>query len=103
MKNACYLKKIGMTQHINEEGLVVPVTVCSYIAQEVIRRKDLKTDGYDSLVVGVEEEKVEKQSKPKSGLFKAFKSTNDRMICVGILEVILVTSLMTRSSIEFTS
>ena len=74
MKNACYLKKIGMTQYINENGVVIPVTVCSYIAQEVIREKNLDTDGYESLVVGVEEEKIEKQSKPKSGLFKAFKS-----------------------------
>lgn len=50
-------KKIGMTQMFSEEGKVVPVTVVEAGPCVVLQKKQLETDGYESIQLGYEEKK----------------------------------------------
>jgi len=47
-------KKIGMTRVIQEDGVVVPVTVISVPDATVTQVKTVDKDGYDAVVLGVE-------------------------------------------------
>jgi large subunit ribosomal protein L3 len=57
MKKALIGKKIGMTQYIQENGLVVPVTVCELGPCIVVQKKDVERDGYSALKLGFSEVK----------------------------------------------
>ena len=47
-------KKIGMTRVIQEDGLVIPVTVISVPDATVTQVKTVDKDGYNAVVLGVE-------------------------------------------------
>lgn len=47
-------KKIGMTRVIQDDGLVVPVTVISVPDATVAQVKTVDKDGYDAVVLGIE-------------------------------------------------
>jgi large subunit ribosomal protein L3 len=47
-------KKIGMTRVIQEDGLVIPVTVISVPDATVAQVKTIAKDGYDAVVLGIE-------------------------------------------------
>jgi large subunit ribosomal protein L3 len=55
MKKTLIGKKIGMTQYIQENGTVVPVTVCELGPCIVVQKKDVARDGYSALKLGFSE------------------------------------------------
>ena len=80
MKKAIYTKKIGMTQYIDESGLVIPVTVLVPYKNEVLLKRTVDKNGYDSLVVGFEDVKEKHLNKPKKGFFKKLKKPNYKFV-----------------------
>lgn len=64
MKKALIGKKIGMTQFINEEGTVIPVTVCELGPCVVVQKKTKEKDGYESLKIGYADAKEKNVAKP---------------------------------------
>ena len=45
-------KKVGMTEHFNDEGNVVPLTLIKIEKNIVINKRTLEKDGYDAVVLG---------------------------------------------------
>tara|TARA_A100001015_G_scaffold15772_1_gene18428 strand:- start:641 stop:1258 length:618 start_codon:yes stop_codon:yes gene_type:complete len=70
MKKGIIAKKIGMTQLLDENGIVSPVTVLQPCECSVLDVKNIDKDGYDSILIGYGDIKESKVNKPKSGLFK---------------------------------
>jgi large subunit ribosomal protein L3 len=64
MKKALIGRKIGMTQFIQEDGTVVPVTVCELGPCFVVQKKTKEKDGYSSLKLGYLESKENRVTKP---------------------------------------
>ena len=62
-------KKIGMSQIIDDNGKVIPVTVVKAYENEIIGLRTLKKDGYNSVCVGYEKVDEKKLSKPLMGQF----------------------------------
>ncbi len=52
MKKALIGKKLGMTQYIQEDGTVIPVTICELGPCVVVQKKTVENDGYKSIKVG---------------------------------------------------
>jgi len=63
-------RKVGMTQIIEEDGTVVPVTVV-LADSTVLGKRTVEKDGYDALIVGVGERKEKRTTKPLAGIYKA--------------------------------
>ncbi len=64
-------KKVGMTQLLNDDGTVVPVTVVQAGPCVVVQRKTVGKDGYDAAQLGfVEFVKDKRVRKPMAGHFK---------------------------------
>ena len=64
-----YARKIGMTQVFNEEGNQFPVTVIRIEPNVVLRTKTIEEDGYKAVVVGIDDLKKNRVTKPKAGQF----------------------------------
>lgn len=64
MKKALIGRKIGMTQFIQENGEVIPVTVCELGPCQVVQKKTLEKDGYAALKVGFLDIKESRLTKP---------------------------------------
>jgi len=62
-------RKIGMTQIIENEGNVIPVTAIKTEDCVVVDVKTIEKDGYNAYVLGFETVKDKKLNKPKIGLF----------------------------------
>jgi len=62
-------RKVGMTQVFDEAGNLVPVTVVRIEPNLVIAQKTEEKDGYKAVVLGVDELKKNKISKPYAGQF----------------------------------
>ncbi|MDR1444305.1 MAG: 50S ribosomal protein L3 [Treponema sp.] len=62
-------KKVGMTQVFDEEGNLVPVTVLRFDPNVVIAQKTREKDGYEAVVVGVDDKKKQLVTKPYAGQF----------------------------------
>ncbi|GMO31138.1 MAG: 50S ribosomal protein L3 [Termitinemataceae bacterium] len=62
-------KKIGMTQIFDAEGNLVPVTVLKVDSNTVVGHKDESKDGYNAVILGVDDTKPNRVSKPYSGQF----------------------------------
>ena len=62
-------KKIGMTQHFDEKGKVIPVTVLEVGPCAVVQKKTAEKDGYDAVQLGFGDVKVNRVSKPLKGHF----------------------------------
>jgi large subunit ribosomal protein L3 len=58
-------KKVGMTQVFDESGNLLPVTVLRVDANTVIAKKEKETDGYNAVLLGVDDIKI--RSKSESG------------------------------------
>lgn len=69
MKKFCLAKKIGMTQYMNEDGVVSPVTVLKVEPASVVTFKTKDKDGYDAVVVGYNKVEAEKLNQPDRGVF----------------------------------
>jgi large subunit ribosomal protein L3 len=64
-------KKLGMTQIFNDGGMVEPVTVIAAGPCLVVQRKQVDTDGYNAVQIGlVEERPVRRVSQPMTGHFQ---------------------------------
>ena len=62
-------RKVGMTQVFDETGSLVPVTVVRIEPNVVIAQKTEEKDGYKAVVLGVDELKQSRVSKPYAGQF----------------------------------
>ena len=62
-------RKVGMTQVFDETGNLVPVTVVRIDPNVVIAQKTEEKDGYKAVVLGVDELKQSRASKPYAGQF----------------------------------
>jgi len=71
MINGLLGKKIGMTQLLQDDGTVVPVTVIQAGPCVVVQKKTKQKDGYDAVQLGfVEFVKPKRVSRPMAGHFK---------------------------------
>jgi len=71
MINGLLGKKIGMTQLLQDDGSVVPVTVIQAGPCVVVQKKTKQTDGYDAVQLGfVEFVKPKRVNKAMTGHFK---------------------------------
>lgn len=57
-------RKIGMTQYIQEDGTVIPVTVCELGPCVVVQKKTVEKDGYSALKIGFLDAKEKHLTKP---------------------------------------
>ena len=64
-----FAKKVGMTQVFDEAGNMVPVTVMRVDPNVVIANKTEEKDGYKAVVVGIDDEKTSRVTKPYAGQF----------------------------------
>jgi large subunit ribosomal protein L3 len=62
-------RKLGMTQVFDETGNLVPVTVVKIEPNVVIAQKTEEKDGYKAVLLGVDELKQGRASKPYAGQF----------------------------------
>jgi large subunit ribosomal protein L3 len=62
-------KKVGMTQVFDDSGNLVPVTVLRVDPNIVIAQKKKESDGYSAVVLGVDDMKAGRVSKPYAGQF----------------------------------
>ncbi len=72
-------RKIGMTQLFAEDGSVLPCTVIESKPIVVAKRTKAK-DGYDALVLGIEERKEKQTSKPLAGAYKKIGVAPQRVL-----------------------
>jgi large subunit ribosomal protein L3 len=70
MKKAIIGKKIGMSQHIAEDGTVTPVTICELGPCVVVQKKTVDKDGYAALKIGFADVKEKHCPKPQLADFK---------------------------------
>ena len=71
MVNGLLGKKVGMTQLLQDDGSVVPVTVIQAGPCVVVQKKTKQKDGYDAVQLGfVEFVKPRRVNKPMTGHFK---------------------------------
>ncbi len=62
-------KKVGMTQVFDENGNLTPVTVIRVEPNTVVATKTKETNGYDAVVLGLDDVKESKISKAYKGQF----------------------------------
>jgi large subunit ribosomal protein L3 len=62
-------KKVGMTQVFDDEGNLIPVTALRIDPNVVIAQKTQDKDGYSALVLGVDDLKQSRVTKPYAGQF----------------------------------
>jgi large subunit ribosomal protein L3 len=62
-------KKVGMTQIFDEEGNLVPVTVLKVDPNIVVAQKTEDKDGYSAVLLGIDDMKPSRVSKPYAGQF----------------------------------
>ncbi|MCL2008864.1 MAG: 50S ribosomal protein L3 [Treponema sp.] len=62
-------RKLGMTQVFDETGSLVPVTLVRIEPNIVVAQKTQEKDGYKAVVLGIDDLKENKASKPYAGQF----------------------------------
>jgi large subunit ribosomal protein L3 len=63
-------RKVGMTQLFETDGTVVPATVIKAGPCVVVQAKTAQTDGYESVQIGLVDDRPAKVNKPTAGHFK---------------------------------
>ncbi|MBA3295598.1 MAG: 50S ribosomal protein L3 [Acidobacteria bacterium] len=63
-------KKVGMTQVFGADGVVSPATVIKAGPCVVVQTKTPQTDGYESVQVGLVEDRPSRENKPQQGHYK---------------------------------
>ena len=69
MRSGMIAQKVGMTRVFGEDGSHIPVTVLKVDNCQVVAKRTHKTDGYNSIQVGVGLAKVKRVSKQMRGHF----------------------------------
>ena len=64
-----FTTKVGMTQVIDEDGVITPVTVLKAYENVVVQVKTKDVDGYDAIQVGTVDKKEKNVKKPIRGHF----------------------------------
>jgi large subunit ribosomal protein L3 len=64
-----FARKVGMTQIFDAEGNLVPVTVIRFDPNIVVAHKTVEKDGYRAVVVGLDDKKKKRVTKPYGGQF----------------------------------
>jgi large subunit ribosomal protein L3 len=64
-----YAKKVGMTQVFDDVGNLTPVSVLRFDPNIVIAQKTAENDGYKAVVVGIDDAKKSRVTKPYAGQF----------------------------------
>ena len=72
-------KKVGMTQVFDDEGNLSPVTVMRVDPNIVIAQKTEEKDGYKAVVVGIDDQKEHRLTKPYIGQFPESISPKKRI------------------------
>ena len=81
MVNGLLGKKVGMTQLLQDDGTVVPVTVIQAGPCVVVQKKTKQKDGYDAVQLGfVEFVKPKRVNKPMTGHFKKTNAAPVRFV-----------------------
>ena len=62
-----FTTKVGMTQVIDEDGVITPVTVLKINENKVVQVKTQDVDGYDAIQVGTVDKKEKNVKKPIKG------------------------------------
>lgn len=70
MKKSIYGKKIGMTQVMDDDSNIIPVTVIQVYDCPIISKKSIENHGYNAIVVGFSPVSENKLNKPISGIYK---------------------------------
>jgi len=70
MVNGIIGKKLGMSQVFGSDGVVTPVTILRAGPCVVVQGKTATTDGYESVQLGLVEERPAKVTRPVAGHFK---------------------------------
>jgi large subunit ribosomal protein L3 len=87
MINGLLGKKVGMTQLLQDDGTVVPVTVIQAGPCVVVQKKTKQKDGYDAVQLGfVEFVKPKRVNKPMTGHFKKSSAAPVRFVREVVLE-----------------
>jgi large subunit ribosomal protein L3 len=63
-------KKVGMTQVFDEKGILTPVTVIKVEPNTVVSERTKEKSGYSAVVLGAEDVKENRITKPYRGQFK---------------------------------
>src|SRR5687768_6199420 len=63
-------RKVGMTQLFQQDGSVTPGTVIKAGPCVVVQAKTVQTDGYESVQLGLVEERPARVTRPIAGHFK---------------------------------
>ena len=63
-------RKVGMTQVFDEAGRMVPVTVIQVQPNVVVGHRTPEKDGYSAVILGAEEAKPQRLSKPLRGQYE---------------------------------
>jgi len=63
-------KKVGMTQVFDEKGILTPVTVIKVEPNTVVDERKKEKSGYSAVVLGAEDVRENRVSKPYRGQFK---------------------------------
>ncbi len=64
-----FTSKVGMTQVIDEDGVVTPVTVLKADENVVVQVKTVENDGYKAIKVGSKEKSEKNVKKPIKGIY----------------------------------
>jgi large subunit ribosomal protein L3 len=81
MVNGLIGKKLGMTQLLQPDGTMIPVTVVQAGPCVIVQKKTVLKDGYDAIQLGfVEFIKPKRVTKPMEGHFKKANSAPVRML-----------------------
>jgi large subunit ribosomal protein L3 len=72
-------KKVGMTQVFDDEGNLVPVTVLRVDPNTVIAHKTGEKDGYAAVLLGVDDMKESRVTKPYAGQFPEHSKPKKRL------------------------
>ena len=75
-----FTTKVGMTQVIDEDGVITPVTVLKAEENVVVQVKTTETDGYNAIQVGYMDKKEKNVSKPLKGHFKKANAATKRYL-----------------------
>lgn len=75
-----FTTKIGMTQVIDADGVVTPVTVLKAEENVVVQVKTQETDGYDAVQVGYLDKKEKNVKKPIRGHFDKSNASYKRYL-----------------------
>ena len=75
-----FTTKVGMTQVIDEDGVVTPVTVLKAEENVIVQVKSEEVDGYNSIQVGYHDKKEKNVKKPVREHFKKANAATKRYL-----------------------